>query len=177
LDSDSVGLSGPKQLGLSLGLGLSGPKQIGLFLGLGLSGPKQIGLFLGLGLSGPKRIGLFLGLGLSGPKQIGIFLGLGLSGPRPDRTRKFAPLKSDSGSDSDSVRFLFCPRKKHQSRTSPRSGAHSRIGGSAEAESLVGQELSFGKGLDGLLDALAVEEGGGFGGLACCKCGGWRMTY
>jgi hypothetical protein len=29
LDSDSVGLSGPKQIGLFLGLGLSGPKQIG----------------------------------------------------------------------------------------------------------------------------------------------------
>ena len=92
LDSDSVGLSGPKQIGLSLGLGLSGPKQIGLFLGLGLSGPKQIGLFLGLGLTGPK--------------QIGLFLGLELSGPRPDRTRKSAPLKSDSGLDSDFVRFL-----------------------------------------------------------------------
>jgi hypothetical protein len=92
LDSDSVGLSGPKQIGLSLGLGLPGPKQIGLFLGLGLSGPKQIGLSLGLGLRSPK--------------QIGLRLGLGLPGPRPDRTPKSAPLKSDSGLDSDSVRFL-----------------------------------------------------------------------
>jgi hypothetical protein len=84
---------------------------------VGLSGPKQIGLFLGLGLSGPKQIGLFLGLGLTGPKQIGLFLGLELSGPRPDRTRKSAPLKSDSGLDSDSVRFLGCglsPRGRAQ---------------------------------------------------------------
>jgi hypothetical protein len=67
---------------------------------------SPIGPSLGLGLSGPKQIGLPLGLGLSGPKQIGLFLGLGLPGPRPDQTRKSAPLKSDSGLDSDSVRFL-----------------------------------------------------------------------
>ena len=40
MDSDSVGLPGPKQIGLPLGLGLSGPKQIGLFLGLGLPRSK-----------------------------------------------------------------------------------------------------------------------------------------
>jgi hypothetical protein len=41
-------------------------------------------------------------------RQIGLFLGLGLWGPRPDRAPKSAPLKSDSGLDSDSVRFLGC---------------------------------------------------------------------
>jgi hypothetical protein len=86
----------PCQIGPVLGLGLRGPTKIGPALGLGLWGPKPIGPPLGLGLWGPKQIGLFLGPGLWGPKQIGLFLGLGLPGPRPDRTRKSAPLTSDS---------------------------------------------------------------------------------
>jgi hypothetical protein len=91
-------------------IGLSGPNQIGLLLGLGLWGPNQIGLLLGLGLWGPKQTGLVLGLGLPGPKQIGLPLGLGLPAPRPDRTPKSAPLKTDSYLDSDSVRFLASNR-------------------------------------------------------------------
>jgi hypothetical protein len=98
LDSDSVGLSGPKQIGLPLGLGPPGPKQIGLSLGLGLPGPKQIMLFLGLGLSGPKQA--------NRAPPCSLDLGLGLSDPRPDRAHKSAPLESDSGLDSGSVRFL-----------------------------------------------------------------------
>jgi hypothetical protein len=104
-----IGLSGPNQIGLLLGLGLWCPNQIGLLLGLGLWGPKQIGLLLGLlGLPGPKQIGLPLGLGLPGPKQIGLLLGLGLPGPRADRAPKSAPLKTDSYLDSDSVRSAPC---------------------------------------------------------------------
>jgi hypothetical protein len=84
--------------------------QIGLLLGLGLWCPKTIGLFLGLGLLPAgvqsKSGSSLVGLGLPGPKQIGLAFGLGLWGPRPDRTRKSAPLKSDSGLDSDFVRFL-----------------------------------------------------------------------
>jgi hypothetical protein len=53
-----------------------------------------------------RQIGLSLGLGLRSPTEIGLFLGLGLWGPRPDRTPKSAPLKSDSGLDSDPVRCL-----------------------------------------------------------------------
>jgi hypothetical protein len=67
LGLESIGLLGPKQVGLPLGLGLLGPNQIGLLLGLGLLGPNKIGLLLGLGLLGPNEIGLLLGLGLLGP--------------------------------------------------------------------------------------------------------------
>jgi hypothetical protein len=99
----------PCQIGPALGLGLPGPKPIGPALGLGLwslgSKANRARPF-GLGLPGPKQIGPSLGLGLPGPKQIGPVLGLGLSGPRPDRTRKSAPLKSDSGLDSGPVRSL-----------------------------------------------------------------------
>jgi hypothetical protein len=100
-----IGLSGPNQIGLLLGLWLWGPKQVGLLLGLGTWGPKQIGLPLGLGLWGSKQIGLLLGLGLWGPKQIGLLLGLELPAPRPDRTPKSARVKTNSYLDSDSVRF------------------------------------------------------------------------
>jgi hypothetical protein len=100
----------PWALSLSGSVGLSGPKQIGLFLGLGLSGDqRQPGLLLGLGLWGPKQIGLFLGLGPWSPTEIGLLLGLGLWGPRPDQTPKSAPLTSDSGLDSDPVRCLAKP--------------------------------------------------------------------
>jgi hypothetical protein len=95
LDSGSVGLSGPKQIGLPLGLGLWSPNANRAL-------PWTRTLHSGV----QRQIGLFLGLGLPSPKKIGLFLGLGLWGPRPDRTPKSAPLKSDSGLDSDSVRFL-----------------------------------------------------------------------
>jgi hypothetical protein len=56
----SIGLLGPTEIGLSLGLGPWGPKQIGLLLGLGLWGPRPVGLWFGLGLL------VWSGLGLGG---------------------------------------------------------------------------------------------------------------
>jgi hypothetical protein len=47
-----------------------------------------------------------VGPGLPGPKPIGPGLGPGLWSPRPNRTRRSSPLKSDSGLDPGSVRFL-----------------------------------------------------------------------
>jgi hypothetical protein len=100
----------PCQIGLTLGLGLcrtlrsKANRTLPWTRTLESKGKSGSSLDSDSGVQ--RRIGLILELGLPSPKKIGLFLGLGLRGPRLDRTLKSAPLKSDSGLDLDSVRFL-----------------------------------------------------------------------
>jgi hypothetical protein len=100
----------PCQIGLPLGLGLcrtlryKANRALPWTRALESKGKSDSPLDSGSGVQ--RQIGLSLGLGLPSPKKIGPPLGLGLWGPRPDRTPKSAPLKSDSGLDPGSVRFL-----------------------------------------------------------------------